>query len=65
MQKEDSSLKYKGDSFFQSKKTKEPKDFLEGFWNTIIPAMPSAENTIKNSPSWGSGVFLYEFYSTT
>ena len=53
MQKEDSSLKYKGDSFFQSKKTKEPKYFLEGFLNTIIPAMPSAENTIKNSPSWG------------
>lgn len=53
MQKEESSLKYKGDSFFLSKRPKEPKDLLEGFWNTIIPAMPSAENTIKNSPSWG------------
>ena len=46
-------LEARGSLFFSPKDQKEPKDFLEGFWNTIIPAMPSAENTIKNSPSWG------------
>ncbi len=52
MQKEESSLKYKGDSFFQSKRPKEPKDLLEGFWNTIIPQCPCGK-TYKKIPLWG------------
>ena len=36
-------LEVRGSLFFSPKDQKEPKDFLEGFWNTIIPAMPSAE----------------------
>lgn len=54
MQKEESSLKYKGDSFFQSKRPKEPKDLLEGFWNTIIPQCPCGKY-YKEFPFVGIG----------